>query len=142
MRKTTYALLCLLTIDIVFMVLHVSFSRGLLQDVNFAITTDGGYGEIFQYCKFISAALLLAYLARSTRSEVFGLWSVLAFLLFLDDWLRLHERLGGKVLVKIVKPVMASSYEQGQPSMVSLPLSGSAWWDIIFGASRRSLPRC
>ena len=113
MKKTTYVLLTFIFVDIVFLTLHVLYSLQYVDNKNFRINLDGGYGEIFQYFKFISAALILLYLANLMRSRFIVLWSILAMYLFLDDWIRLHERIGGHLISSVLVPFTDETYNQG-----------------------------
>lgn len=142
MKTTTQALLLLLILDLVFVTLHVSYSYGYLQDKHFKISLDGGYAEWFQYFKFVAAGAVLAYLARRLRSAVLVFWSVLAFALFLDDWLRIHESIGGKVLGGYLKPFIDRAYHQGQLlygglAAVVIALIGLRYWRRSTGPARQ-----
>jgi len=114
LKKTTLALVAFIFIDVVFLILHVFYSVHILDNKNFKTSYDGGYGEIFQYFKFISSSIILFYLARQFDSKLLLFWSFLAFFLFLDDWIRFHEIVGGKMLGGLMKSVVPGAYHQGQ----------------------------
>ena len=114
LKKTTLFLIGLFSLDIIFLILHIFYSVNILADKNFKTSYDGGYGEIFQYFKFISTGIILVYLARHFESKLLIFWSLLAFFLFLDDWIRFHEVVGGKMLGGFMKPFVEGSYHQGQ----------------------------
>lgn len=113
-KKTTLFLVGLIIIDIVFLILHVFYSVDILDNKKFKMSYDGGYGEIYQYVKFLSATVILFFLAKNYKSKLLFFWSLLAFFLFLDDWMRFHETIGGQVLGGFMKPFMKGSYHQGQ----------------------------
>jgi len=114
LNKTTLILIGLFILDSIFLILHILYSADILADKNFKTSYDGGYGEIFQYFKFITASLILIYLAKHFESTLLIFWSLLAFFLFLDDWMRLHEVVGGKMLGGHIKPFVEEAYHQGQ----------------------------
>lgn len=87
-------LLLLLAADALFVAVHVWGSLAHPDWRLLSIEADNGYGELFQYLKFLWLALLLARLAWRRRAVGYLAWSLLFAYLLLDDMLRLHEDLG------------------------------------------------
>jgi len=131
--KPFYILCCLLLIDTIFIVLHILYSFDFIEGKKFKTSYDGGYGEIFQYIKFVSTGIILLYLSVILRSKMLIFWASLAIFLFLDDWKKIHESLGGKVMGAYLKPLMKDSYHYGQAfygiiAGVVFSLLAWHWW--------------
>lgn len=107
-------LLILLAIDLAFIVLHILLKIDVIEHSGFRINRDGGFGEIYQYTKAALSGMVLLVLAKRERSGLLLLWSCLCFYLFIDDWLQLHERVGGKMFGIYLESTFADSYRQGQ----------------------------
>jgi len=114
MKNMTKVLLVLLCIDAIFIVLHILYSFQYLENKNFKTSYDGGYGETFQYIKYLTSSIILLLLARTHQSMLLVMWAILAVFLFLDDWMLLHEKAGGKLLGGLLKPYIDGAYHQGQ----------------------------
>ncbi len=132
LRKALYILIALLAIDTMFLVFHYFvhyYKNGYLASFTFtevssrgktyvrryfSIAQDGGFGEMFQYLKFIISGIILIYLSRIMRSKFLLLWAALAFFLFLDDWLGLHEMIGGQMIGPSLKAYGKHTYANGQ----------------------------
>lgn len=95
----------LILLDLTFITLYilraVALKYGLapfdvtLQSPLFAIDTEGGYPEDWQYAKEVAAAALLLFSALRTRQAmVYGAWAALFAFAALDDSLAFHERAG------------------------------------------------
>ena len=67
------------------------------SDKSFAITQEWGYGEMFQYFKELSIALVLFALFKKTQNRMFKFWGVFFSYLLFDDAFELHETLGNVV---------------------------------------------
>lgn len=130
MKKAMYILIALVSIDILLLILHFyyrsdalksfrfpyyDFGRNrLIKAYYFKITQDSGLGEMFQYLKFISAGVILLILANMMRARFLILWAALSFFLFFDDWLGIHEIIGGDVIGSTLKSSVKHSYAHGQ----------------------------
>lgn len=81
--------------DFLFIALHlVHLQTSLLPSNRWSIAQDHGFGELFQYLKYVGICLVLWQLFLETRLRVMLGWlAVFAFLL-LDDSARLHEHFG------------------------------------------------
>lgn len=97
--NSIYGKYFLLSIDFAFILasllrhrLRFYFDESLLS-----VSTDGGYGEIFQYIKLALIVALLCISAVSERSIAIGGWAVLFALLLADDMLSLHEQWGSQL---------------------------------------------
>lgn len=113
-KKTTLVLCTLFAIDLIFLILHMFYSLDILDSKKFKTSTDGGYGEMFQYFKYIFSGIILFYLGKILHERILIFWSILAIFLFFDDWMRLHEHIGGKFLGSAIKSFVPSAYHQGQ----------------------------
>ena len=88
-------LLLLLLIDGVMMVLHLLlWYTNLLDNELYSISRDRGYAEFFQYIKLFWLAALFMRHAIKARAPAYLFWAGVFALLFLDDFLALHERIG------------------------------------------------
>ncbi len=94
--KVWYLLILLLTVDLLFIILHILAVNHLVSG-RFSIERDGGIPEFFQYSKEAWLALVLASVAMLKQQRVYWAWSGFFAFLLLDDSLRLHET-GGQVL--------------------------------------------
>lgn len=84
----------LLSIDLLLIAADLLRHGGLLHDVRFAVTTERGYGEWFQYFQTaIVVALLVLAGARRKTAAAFA-WAGLFAYLLLDDAFALHESVG------------------------------------------------
>ena len=101
-------LLLLLVGDAAYLVVHLSH-RFLGEPVSplFNIGRDMGYPELYQYLKEIWAAGLTALYFLRTRKIAFLAWALLIGMLFLDDSLAVHERLGHLFAVRLGLPDVA-----------------------------------
>lgn len=102
----------MLSVDGAFVFLDILHRNGLLDDTRFLLTTERGYGEIFQYFKFCALAAVLWVTAirwRSIRS--FGWVAFFVFLLIDDAW-QIHERTG----VMIADAGVVSGFGKLRPS--------------------------
>ncbi len=81
--------------DVLFMILHwVHVNTDLLTSERWSIARDRGFGEMFQYLKYVGIMLALGQLFRKTRLPVLLLWIGVYGFLLLDDSMRVHERFG------------------------------------------------
>lgn len=88
-------LILLLLTDLCFIILHIiRDSSNYLNDINWSITKDQGYAELFQYTKefWIVITLLLCWI--KTRALIYFSWMVLFFYALLDDSFEIHEWVG------------------------------------------------
>ncbi|MET7030083.1 hypothetical protein [Sediminicola luteus] len=93
-ERSSLLLFIFLTIDIVFIVIHLLIA--LFWDSNpkeFRVDEDGGYPEIFQYFKYILIVLITFYLVAK-RSINYLPWLILFLFLCFDDALQFHEKAG------------------------------------------------
>lgn len=66
-------------------------------DGAFALETERGYPEVFQYLKFASVIAMTGTLWSKTREPVYGAWMLLFAYMLCDDAFQVHERLGAFV---------------------------------------------
>lgn len=55
---------------------------------------DGGYPEIFGYVLELAASLLFLFFAITHHKKCWMAWSMIMFVIFLDDAFKLHETIG------------------------------------------------
>lgn len=91
-------LLTLLFIDFLFILIHAySLSLPLNENTqNLRLDMDFGYAEIFQYVKYICAAILLVGAFFHSKIGVYLTWAMFFIFLFVDDAFAFHEIFGEK----------------------------------------------
>jgi hypothetical protein len=85
----------LVAVDLLFVLMHVLHAWSpLLDGSHYALDSDRGMAEIYQYIKFVwlSACLVLALIMTGQR--VYVAWIALFVLLLVDDAMGLHENAG------------------------------------------------
>ena len=87
--------------DLIFIALHAL--RWWLNAPNLALRIDieGGYGEVFQYTKYLWAAILIGWFAVKNRAWRFASWSIVFLYFLADDCLAIHETLGALVASRV-----------------------------------------
>jgi hypothetical protein len=103
-------LFLLVSTDLVFFCLHIFYKCQEWGALNickqfrfnelFAITTDLGYAEFFQYIKEFWIVVLLALVAWRNKSFLYLSWSLLFVYVLLDDSFGIHENLGDFISTK------------------------------------------
>ena len=90
-------LIFLVITDLIFIALHAL--RWWFNSPNLALRIDmeGGYGEVFQYTKYLWAAILIGWFAAKNRAWRFASWSIVFLYFLADDCLAIHETLGALV---------------------------------------------
>ena len=107
-------LAALIGADLLFMVLHwLHVHTGLLGSELWSIGRDRGFGEMFQYLKYIAVMLALAQVFRKTRLPVLLLWIGVFGFLLLDDSMRIHERFGLGMVFGLVGGALAFGWAPG-----------------------------
>ena len=92
------AAIALLAFDTIFLLLNIAFlSDNFALSERWALWTDRGYAEWFQYVKVVIIASLLLLLGIKNRSLLYGGFSLLFWLLLFDDSLSIHEQLGDRI---------------------------------------------
>lgn len=97
----TLILILLVVTDLVFIALHAL--RWWHDSPNLALRIDieGGYGEVFQYMKFLWAAILTGWFAAKSRALRFVSWSIVLLYFLADDSLAIHETLGALAAARV-----------------------------------------
>jgi len=93
-RWSITLLLTLIAADLVLFGLSVGFHLGYLEHWYFALETDRGYSEFFQYIKSFWIATLFGIMFFAKRQLIFGVASVLFLYILLDDAMQIHENVG------------------------------------------------
>lgn len=89
--------IALLVTDLIFLIIHLLFVTNQVSSPMFSIFQDLGYSEIYQYIKEIWIFIFLVLLFLTHRAKIFLAWSFLFGYFFLDDSVRIHERLGSEI---------------------------------------------
>jgi len=99
--NTRLILILLVVTDLIFMALHAL--RWWFNTPNLALRIDleGGYGEVFQYTKYLWAAILIGWFAVKNRAWRFASWSIVFLYFLADDCLAIHETLGSLVAARV-----------------------------------------
>lgn len=99
--KANKLLKILLSIDILFILLHALFVFLVFKRIElgwsiapFYLNNDDGYPEMFQYLQFLIGIIILIILFLKTKKMGYISWLILFILLLLDDSLKFHERFG------------------------------------------------
>ncbi len=107
----------LISLDVVFIALHILYTfTNVLQDSGFSLETDQGYGEVYQYFKWVGILLLLGALYKKKRAFLYLHWLFLFSYLFLDDALLIHETAGAWLATLLQLPSVYSlqGYDLGE----------------------------
>ena len=127
-------LVLLVVTDLIFIALHAL--RWWFSAPNLALRIDieGGYGEVFQYTKFLWAAILLGWFAAKNRAWRFASWSIVFLYFLADDCLAIHETLGALVAsrVNFELPLGLEPVDFGD--LVTLGSSAAALAILVFAA--------
>ena len=119
-------LLILLSVDFLFIAIHVwLWSRGNVP-WEFHLGRQAGYPEQFQYLKWLASTVLCAFAFTRGREPLYLAWAALFFYLLLDDSLEIHEALG---------PVIADFLERGP----AYGLRGKDFGEILVSLGAASL---
>ena len=128
-KKANRTLAILLSLDIVFIILHalLVYLVFIRIDFDWSITpfmlnNDDGYPEMFQYLKFLAAIIMLIYLLIKGKGIGYISWLLLFVLMLFDDSLKLHERFGAWVVEKFnYKPMFGlRDVDLGELTFVAL----------------------
>lgn len=94
-------LVLLVATDLIFIALHAL--RWWLNSPNLALRIDieGSYGEVFQYTKYLWAAILIGWFAAQNRAWRFASWSFVFLYFLADDCLAIHESVGALVSARV-----------------------------------------
>ncbi len=94
----TLVLVSLLAADVFLILVFLSYRLlGWPPSYRFNIGIDQSIPEYFQYMKQLATAGLMLLVFLRGKQVTVLLWSAIAVLLFLDDALKMHEKLGGVV---------------------------------------------
>lgn len=99
--KANRLLKILLSIDILFILLHALFVFLVFKRIElgwsiapFYLHNDDGYPEMFQYLQFVLGIIILIKLLIKTKKIGYVSWLILFVLMLLDDSMKFHERFG------------------------------------------------
>jgi hypothetical protein len=94
-KTSLIVLTALISGDLLFIAAHlIHLQTSWLPSNRWSIAQDHGYGEVFQYLKYIAICLALGKLFVTTRQRVMLGWLAVFSFLLLDDAGRIHERFG------------------------------------------------
>jgi hypothetical protein len=100
--KATRFLIILLTLDLVFVVIHyLNALSPLLDNDKFSIGIDNGYAEIFQYVKFASVIILMTLILKKTGKRSYLAWILIFLYMLIDDSIRIHDRFGSYIALNL-----------------------------------------
>jgi len=127
----------LLSADLAFIVLHLVWNfSSLLEDKRFAVWTDLGFSEVYQYVKEFWAVMLMLWLAARHRAVVHLNWALLFLYFLLDDSLQIHERMGRIAAARFALPPMFGLRSQDMGELVVSGVVGFVFL-VTFVASYR-----
>lgn len=103
-RALTLVLLLVLATDLLLLAVHLyARLQGSPHDVYY-VDADRGFGEFFQYVKFVWLIVLVALIAYDRRSWQIGMWLLPFTYFLLDDALLVHERAGTRLSESLELP--------------------------------------
>lgn len=114
---TARLLAFLISLDVIFVGLHMLYTfTPVLQDIGFSLDTDQGYGEVYQYFKWVGIVLMFVALYKNKRAFLYLHWLLLFVYLFLDDSLLIHETAGAWLANLLQLPALYSlqGYDLGE----------------------------
>ncbi|MEQ1523945.1 MAG: hypothetical protein ABL936_22005 [Aestuariivirga sp.] len=94
-------LILLVVTDLIFIALHTLRWWFNAPNLALSIEIEGGYGEVFQYTKYLWAAILTGWFAAKNRAWRFASWSIVFLYFLADDSLAIHESLGALVAARV-----------------------------------------
>lgn len=127
--RAAAAALALVAADVIAISADLLRHAGRLQDVRFAVTTEGGYGEWLQYGKAAALALMLAAAHRRARAAL--AWAALFAYLLLDDAFALHERLGSAAASVLPLPAFGAMRPEHVGEVLVLGAIGAAFLAVL-----------
>ena len=134
-------LILLVITDLIFIALSHTL-RWWFNSSNIALRIDieGGYGEVFQYTKYLWAAILLAWFAAKNRAWHFASWSIVFLYFLADDSFAIHETLGASVAsgVNFELPLGLEPVDFGD--LATLVSAATVLAILVFAAQHRSQP--
>lgn len=118
-------LLLLIAADLVLICLSTGFYLGYIGDANFAIETDRGHAEVYQYIKAFWITLMFGTLLLAKRQLVFGVAALLFMYLLFDDALQIHEEVGLLLVDPLgLKPALGMRARDFGELIVSMTVGG------------------
>ena len=128
-----FILILLVVADLIFIAFHAL--RWWFNAPNLALKIDieGGYGEVFQYAKYLGAAILIGWFAAKNRAWRFASWSIVFLYFLAEDSFAIHETLGDLVASRInfELPMGLESVDFGDLTLVS---AAAALAILVFAA--------
>lgn len=97
-RRTALAILVfLLLVDVLLIAAHAAIKIVGVEEYLLDLGVDRGYGEFWQYIKYLATSLLLVTIGITTRSSVAFAWTAVTAYLAIDDALGVHEGMGARI---------------------------------------------
>ena len=137
-RRAVRTALVLLAVDAVLIVADLLRHHGLLHDVRFAVTTDRGFGEWFQYTK--TGTIFLLLLSARRRIAGASAWAALFAYLLVDDALMLHERVGVMLAAALALPQIQAIRPEQAGELLFYTATGAAFAGWLVPAVWRGDP--
>lgn len=133
-----------LAIDLFFVLLHLyTFTLPAIEGSvkRLRLDMDLGYAEIFQYLKFITAAILLVVLFTKERKSIYLTWGLFFLILFADDAFAFHEVYGAKFVRFFDIPAMFGLRAQdigelAMAGLIGLFLAITILYTLVWGQKK------
>jgi hypothetical protein len=93
-RTSQLLLVLCLTFDLLLISADVMYRNNLLRDVRFLLTRERGFGEMLQYLKLGTIAVVLLIWSARLRSAAAAIFALLFAYISVDDAFSAHERAG------------------------------------------------
>jgi hypothetical protein len=107
-RISLPALVVFVVVDAAMLAWHVAHGDGggaeatrWLATSHWSVERDRGIPEEWGYVKLLIASGCLVLVGRRLRAPVVHAWAAVFFIVFLDDWMMVHER-GGRILLRLI----------------------------------------
>ena len=108
-------LVLLLCADVLLIIIHLLRWETIYYQANhFAITREGGIGELFQYLKEFWLIVLFMYFGIKRANAMLVMWSLIFFYFLADDSLKWHEEMGLVVANMLQLPWMFGLHPEFQ----------------------------
>lgn len=96
-RTVRAILLFLVIVDVLLISAHATIKIIGVEEYLLDLGVDRGYGEFWQYLKYLATSLLLVAIGVSTRSSVAFAWIAVTAYLAVDDVFGVHEGMGVRI---------------------------------------------
>ena len=132
-------LLWMLVLDVAFLCASLAYHYSdIFVDRRYSINGHGGYGEMYQYAKEFTCALLLASAALRCRQALPATWALLFFYVVLTDALRINQTIAALIASNSALGFLVGGFSTWQLKLAVVAAFGSLLALVIIRAHRAS----